>query len=89
MGYNNPEIDALLEGARQETDYMKRINTYRDVQKKVMKEAPLIAQHVNSFNYLFQPWVKSIEVNYLGAAYIPFRKIWINYREVENRRKKS
>ena len=46
-----------------------------------MQEAPLIPQHVNSFNYLFQPWVKGIEVSYLGAAYIPFRKIWIDYLE--------
>lgn len=82
MGYQNSEIDHLLESARQEVDYMKRIETYREVQKRVMEEAPLIAQHVNSFNYLFQPWVKGIEVSYLGAAYIPFRKIWIDYLEV-------
>lgn len=82
MGYENLEVDHLLETARQEVNYMKRIETYRMVQKRVMKDAPLIAQHVNSFNYLFQPWVKGIEVSYLGAAYIPFRKIWIDYREV-------
>ena len=86
MGYRNPEIDDLLEIARKETDYMKRINIYRNVQQKVMAESPLIAQHVNSFNYLFQSWVKDVEVNYLGAAYIPFRKIWINYLEVEKKR---
>jgi hypothetical protein len=51
-----------------------------------MEDAPLIAQHVNSFNYLFQPWVKGIEVSYLGEAYIPFRKIWIDYREIEKSR---
>jgi ABC-type transport system substrate-binding protein len=69
----------MLENARQEVDYIKRIQTYRDVQSQVMHDAPLIPQHVNSFNYLFQPWVKGIEVSYLGAAYIPFRKIWIDY----------
>jgi len=82
MGYQNSEIDHMLESARQEVDYMKRIETYREVQKRVIKDAPLIAQHVNSFNFLFQPWVKGIEVSYLGAAYIPFRKIWIDYLEV-------
>lgn len=83
MGYQNMEIDRMLESARQEVDYMKRIQTYREVESRVMEEAPLIAQHVNSFNYLFQPWVKDVEVSYLGAAYIPFRKIWIDYRKVE------
>ena len=58
MGYQNTEIDHKLEMARQEVNYIKRINTYREVQRQVMKDAPLIAQHVNSFNYLFQPWVK-------------------------------
>jgi peptide/nickel transport system substrate-binding protein/oligopeptide transport system substrate-binding protein len=79
MGYENSDIDRMLESARQEVDYIKRIQTYRDVQAQVMGDAPLIPQHVNSFNYLFQPWVKGIEVSYLGAAYIPFRKIWIDY----------
>jgi peptide/nickel transport system substrate-binding protein/oligopeptide transport system substrate-binding protein len=79
MGYENSTIDRMLENARQEVDYIKRIQTYRDVQSQVMHDAPLIPQHVNSFNYLFQPWVKGIEVSYLGAAYIPFRKIWIDY----------
>ncbi len=86
MGYRNPEIDHMLETARQEVNYMKRITIYREVQKQVMKDTPLITQHVNSFNYLFQPWVKGIEVNYLGAAYIPFRKVWIDYLEVAKKK---
>lgn len=77
MGYHNPEVDELLEQARRETDYMARIKKYREIQKQVMRQAPLISQHVNSFNFLFQPWVKGAEVSYLGAAYIPFRKVWI------------
>jgi len=86
MGYQNAEIDVLLDQARQEVDYIKRVATYRDIQKRVMQDAPLIPQHVNSFNYLFQPWVKGIEVSYLGEAYIPFRKIWIDYLQPVNRR---
>ena len=82
MGYQNAGIDSMLETARKEVNYMKRIDIYREVQRQVMRDVPLIAQHVNSFNYLFQPWVKGIEVNYLGAAYIPFRKVWIDYLEV-------
>lgn len=79
MGYKNPEVDELLEQARRETDYLARMNKYREIQKLVMRQAPLICQHHNSFNYLFQPWVKGAEVSYLGAAYIPFRKVWIDH----------
>jgi len=86
MGYQDDDIDQMLESARREVDYIKRIETYREVQRQVMQDAPLIPQHVNSFNYLFQPWVKGIEVSYLGAAYIPFRKIWIDYLEVNSKK---
>lgn len=77
MGYHNPKVDELLDQARRETDYMKRVDLYREVQKMVMVDAPLINQHVNGFNFLFQPWVKGVEVSYLGAAYVPFKKVWI------------
>ena len=79
MGYANPIIDQTLEEARREMDYMKRVEIYREAQRLIMSDAPIITQHVNSFNYLFQPWVKGVEVSYLGGAYIPFRKIWIDF----------
>jgi len=80
MGYANPIIDQALEEARREMDYMKRVEIYREAQRLVMSEAPIITQHVNSFNYLYQPWVKGVEINYLGGAYIPFRKVWIDFK---------
>lgn len=77
MGYHNPKVDELLDQARRETDYLKRMHLYREVQKLVMVDAPLISQHVNGFNFLFQPWVKGVEVSYLGAAYVPFKNVKI------------
>jgi peptide/nickel transport system substrate-binding protein/oligopeptide transport system substrate-binding protein len=77
MGYFNPTVDNLLEEARRETDYMKRVDLYREIQRLVMREAPIVCQHVNSFNYLFQPWVNGVQVSYLGAAYVPFKNVWI------------
>lgn len=75
--YSNPLVDRLIEQAREESDYLKRTAIYRKVQNSIMNDAPIIPQHVNSFNYIFQPWVKGIEVSYLGTAYLPFRKMWI------------
>ena len=82
MGYNNPEVDQLLEQARVEKDYMKRVELYRDIQKRVMRDAPIISQHVNSFYYLFQPWVKGVELSHLGAIYLPFRDIWFDQQKL-------
>lgn len=81
MGYNNPEVDELLEQARIEKDYMQRVELYRDIQKRVMQEAPIICQHVNSFSYLFQPWVKGVKLSHLGATYLRFKDIWFDQQK--------
>ncbi len=81
MGYNNPEVDELLEQARSELDYMKRVKKYQKIQDLVMQDAPMICQHVNSFNYVFQPWVNGVEMSHLGAIYLPFRKVSIGHRQ--------
>ncbi|QTA84275.1 ABC transporter substrate-binding protein [Desulfonema magnum] len=78
MGYSDPETDKLLEQARKEMDYMTRVKLYQEIEKRVMQDAPIICQHINSFNYLFQPWVNGIHMNHLGAIYLPFQKIWID-----------
>jgi peptide/nickel transport system substrate-binding protein/oligopeptide transport system substrate-binding protein len=78
MGYSNPQVDRLLNEARQEVDYMKRVGLYRSVQELVMRDAPILCQHINSFNYLFHPKIKGVELNHLGATYIPYRKVWID-----------
>ena len=85
MNYSNAKIDRLLEAARSEVDYMKRVEQYREIQALVMQDAPVIAQHVNSFNYVFQPWVKGIHMNHLGSTYLPFRKIWLEPQQSQDR----
>lgn len=76
-GYSNPSMDVLMDQAREENDYLRRTAIYKQVQNSIMNDAPVIPQHVNSFNYIFQPWVKGLDVSYLGAAYLPYKKMWI------------
>lgn len=38
--YNNPEVDALIEAARTETDEARRVELYREFQRKVVEDAP-------------------------------------------------
>ena len=78
MGYVNPDADRLLDLAREESDYMKRADMYQQIDKLVMDESPVICQHINSFNYVFQPWVKNTEMSPLGIAYLSFREVWID-----------
>ena len=38
--YKNPEVDALIERGRTETDEAKRVAIYKDMQRKVVADAP-------------------------------------------------
>lgn len=75
--YQNPHIDQLLEKARRETSYQERIGLYRQIEKLALRDAPWIGQHHRVFEYLYQPYVQGIEINALGAHYIPMKKMWL------------
>ena len=76
--YRNPQVDQLLEQARRETHYLKRIELYRKIEKIAVQDAPWISQHHRVFEYLYQPYVRGIEINALGAYAIPMKKIWLH-----------
>ncbi len=76
MGYQNPHVDYLLAQARQETTYIKRLKLYREVENLILRDAPVIPLYHQVFEYLYQPYVRGVEVNALGAPYIPMKKIW-------------
>ena len=86
MGYVNPETDRLLDAAREESDYMKRADMYQKIDKMVMNDAPVICQHINSFNYVFQPWVKNTSMSPLGISYLPLREVWLEGKEKKDQK---
>lgn len=75
--YQNPQVDRLLQEARQERDFLQRLQIYRSVEKLAMEDAPWISQHHKVFESLYQPYVRGIEVNSLGTHYIPMKNIWL------------
>jgi peptide/nickel transport system substrate-binding protein/oligopeptide transport system substrate-binding protein len=76
--YSNPAVDHLLERARSEGDYLKRIELYRQIEALIMADAPGVNLMYYTAEYLFQPYVQGIELNALGARYIPMKKIWLD-----------
>jgi ABC-type transport system substrate-binding protein len=44
-GYTNPEVDALIDRARQEQNPQERLRQVRDLQRIIMADAPLILSH--------------------------------------------
>jgi ABC-type oligopeptide transport system substrate-binding subunit len=75
--YRDERVDRLLDGARVEQSYNKRIGLYREAERLIMEDSPVIPLNYDSYERLFQPYVQSIEINALGDPYIPMRKIWL------------
>lgn len=77
MAYHNPEVDRLLDRAKAERDYLKRMEMYRKIEGIVLEDAPIIPMVNHLFQMAYQPYVRGIEVNALGGPYIPMKKIWL------------
>ncbi|MBI2468377.1 MAG: ABC transporter substrate-binding protein [Candidatus Rokubacteria bacterium] len=79
-GYANPAVDELLLQARREQDLPRRVELYRRAEQLIVDDAALIPVWHSNYERLFQPYVRSVEVNGLGDPYIPIRKIWLEGR---------
>ena len=76
--YSNPAVDHLLEQARSEGDYLKRIELYRQAEALIMADAPVVNLVYYTYETLFQLYVQGIELNPLGERYISMKKIWLD-----------
>lgn len=76
-GYANPRVDALLMRARNEPDVSRRVELYRRAEHAILDDAPILPVWHYSYERIFQPYVRNVEVSGLGDPYIPFRKVWL------------
>ena len=76
--YSNAEADRLMDEAKKEIDALKRADLYRKAEEIVLGEAPLVPILHRTYEEIYQPYVKGIEVSALGAPYIPMKKIWLD-----------
>ena len=75
--YSNPAVDELLVAARNAPDLQRRVELYQRAEQLVLDDAPLIPMMHHTYERLFQPYVRSVEVNGLGDPYVPLRKVWL------------
>ena len=76
-GFRNTTVDTLLQRARLETSAQRKIELYQQVERRIVDEAPLIVLSYYTYERVFQPYVKGIQVSAMGDPYIPMKKIWI------------
>jgi oligopeptide transport system substrate-binding protein len=65
-GYNNPEIDRLLEAARVEQNHDRRLQMYREIEEKLIEDAALIPLWFGARHSLVKPYVRDYELSPLG-----------------------
>ncbi len=75
--YSSPMVDDVLVAARNAPDIQRRVELYQQAEQLVLGDAPLIPMMHHTYERLFQPYVRSVEVNGLGDPYIPLRKVWL------------
>ena len=75
--YANPIVDDLLFQARRERDAGRRTEIYRRAEQMIVDEVPVVPVWHYTYERLFQSYVRNVEVNGLGDAYLPLRKVWL------------
>jgi len=58
--YSNPEVDRLLEEARVEQDFEKRMKIYQQVEKMILEDAPIVPLTHDADYWLTKPYVKGM-----------------------------
>jgi oligopeptide transport system substrate-binding protein len=64
--YSNPEVDALLDQAKAETDEAERIRLYQEAEKLIIEDSPWIPLFHGQDSSLIKPYVK----NYINAPFV-------------------
>jgi oligopeptide transport system substrate-binding protein len=77
-GYADRAVDDLLVLAKRESDLPRQMDLYRQAERLILDDAPIIPIWHYTYERLFQPYVRSVEVNGLGDPYIPLKKIWLD-----------
>ncbi len=81
MGYANAEVDRLLQRGRTELDPVRRADIYREAERRILADVPVIPLLHFWIEQAYQPYVKGVEVSALGAPYVSMRKVWLSRAE--------
>lgn len=76
-GFVDPEVDRMLEEAREMRHDGERLEQYRAIERRVLEQAPLIPLYHEIVLYACNPRVRGIEFGPYGISMLPFARIWI------------
>lgn len=64
--YGSPEVDALLDRAAVETDQDRRHELYREAERRILADAPVVPLYHGVEHVLIKPYVRGLEVTPMG-----------------------
>ena len=71
-GYSNPDVDAILEAARVESDLDERIRLYRQAETVIVQDAPWLPLFFGQANELVKPYVQGYTPPRIVIPYLRF-----------------
>jgi oligopeptide transport system substrate-binding protein len=75
--FRDPAIDALLARARGAREWPQKLPLYQEIERRAIAQAPFIVLYSSAYERLFQRSVHGVEINALGDAYMPMKKVWL------------
>ena len=84
---HNLTIDRLLLRAAAAPDPIKRVNLFREAERQILSEAPILLLGYYSYERVFQPYVKGIKVSAFGDPYIQMKDIWLERTAISDIRR--
>ncbi|HEX7103928.1 MAG TPA: peptide ABC transporter substrate-binding protein [Nitrolancea sp.] len=76
IGYNNPEVDKLLDEAGAERDTAKRNALYEEAQQKILDDAVVIPVYDDVEYQVIKPYVHGLDVTSIGL--LGLETVWIS-----------
>lgn len=73
-----PELDAILDQARFETEMLAREKLYQQAEKLIVEHAPWVFLYFYTSHLLHQPEVKGLTLGPMGESLIQYRRIWLD-----------
>jgi len=77
FGYDNREVDRLLDRVWTETSYTKRNELYHHIEDIVLRDSPIIPTDYGRLRFSLRPNVRGFKLTPLGAPYIQMKDIWL------------
>ncbi|MFC1465991.1 MAG: ABC transporter substrate-binding protein [Candidatus Brachytrichaceae bacterium NZ_4S206] len=77
MSYSNPKFDELVAQGAQETDQAKRAEIYREAQRILLEDSPMVFLYAANEYEAMQSYVKGY-VHYLNGSHVSFRQVWLD-----------